>query len=95
MPSVNFLNALRDNNIIENDVFMIQHLDKGAIIKFGGWDTAATDGALTFLACNSQKDWTLVMDTAFLTKDDALASATLAQARTARLDLSRPYLYMP
>jgi hypothetical protein len=95
VPAVNFLKALRDNNIIENDVFMIQHLEKGAMIKFGGWDTAATDGALTFLECNSQKDWTLVMETAFLVKDDTLASATLAQARTARLDLSRPYLYIP
>ena len=70
-------------------------MEEGSVIKFGGWDTAASDGVLNFLECNSQKDYTLTMQTAFFTKDDSLASATLLQARSARLDLSRPYLYMP
>jgi len=53
VPSVNFVKALRENNIIENEVFMIQYFDTGSVIKFGGWDAAATDGVLSFLECSS------------------------------------------
>ena len=60
--SLNFMKALRQNNMIENEVFMIQHLKDGSmLIKFGGWDLTASDGPTKFLACNSQKEYTLVM----------------------------------
>ena len=65
------------------------------LIKFGGWDLAASDGPTKFLACNSQKEYTLVLQSAFLTKDDPLASTTLTQKRSAKIDLSQPNLYMP
>jgi len=56
------MQALRDNNIIENDVFMIQHTNTGSIIKFGGYDTTAFDGGvMQVLGCNSQKDYNLIM----------------------------------
>ena len=55
------MKALRENNIIENEVFMIQHLEKSSIIKFGGWDATAINGSPKFLQCNSQKDYTLLM----------------------------------
>lgn len=62
VPASSFITALREHNVIENEVFQIQHLnDTSAVIKFGGWDATAFDGALRVLECNTKTDYTLVM----------------------------------
>jgi len=50
-PSVNLMKALRDNDIITNEVIMvyINEREHNSVVKFGGYDGSVIDGFLTIL----------------------------------------------
>jgi len=61
VPSVNMIKALRDNNMITNEVTMVQIDKEVSVVKFGGYDQSAMEGFLTVLQCHEQNHYWLEM----------------------------------
>ena len=85
------MKALRDNNIITNEVFMVQTEGDTQIIKFGGYDQDAIEGDLTVLECSDTSSYTLNMKNISINGTDI----EFIYTQKVRLDISQPYVYVP
>lgn len=53
------MKALRDNNLITNEVFMVQIGKDESVIKFGGYDKDSIMNDLTVLECSDSSSYLL------------------------------------
>ena len=88
------MKAMRDANIITNEIFMVQ-IDKDTqVVKFGGFDKGSIYGEIVVLECSDPSSFKLDLTQTLINGVNAFKDSA-SKIRKVRLDVSQPYLYLP
>ena len=79
------MKAIRDENIITNEIFMVQVDKDTQVVKFGGYDKGSIYNELTVLECSDSSSFKLDLTQTNINGVNALSSDT--KIRKVRLDI--------